>query len=236
MAQELVGQGYTSFQAGDLLESLGPVARAEFGQVESTFEALVQDTQMGDRGRYRFRRFSRFRLTRSEDGKLDWELIPGNSIHQLKRDNPLNGGVTRTFEPLSPELLKSEFLASLLSHDVGVVSSVDPEFVTGSVVMGVHQVRIVATPGEGGKPTPEGVHRDAERYTFQHFWQRRNVEGGEFIAYDQQKRETFRWLQTERLESVLFCGTTWHSATPVSCLSGCDQGHRDIFLVDFDPL
>lgn len=218
------------------MADFSPEAAAQIGLVERTFEELVQDIQMGDGGRYRFRRYSRFKMTRKERGSLSLEDLRGNSIHQSLEDNPLNGGVTRTFEPLSQVLVESAFLRELIAQDAELVAALDPDFVSRPVAVGVHQVRIVAVGKAEGKPAPEGVHRDAERFTFQHFWARRSVEGGEFVAYNQEKTESFRWLQRERLDSVLFLGTTWHSATPIVCEAGAESGYRDIFLVDFDPM
>lgn len=226
--------GYAPIASHSVKQGLTEKALAELELVEQTFENLVQDSQMGDGGRYRFRRYSRFRLGIDRGGAPSLQPLDGSSIHQSIEDNPLNGGVTRTFEPLDHGLVKSSFLRELVLQDARVVLELDTELGSASVVVGVHQVRIVATQVEAGKPAPEGVHRDAERFTFQHFWDRRAVEGGEFIAYDANRKEVFRWLQTQRLDSVLFRGSTWHSATPICCRPGFERGHRDIFLVDFD--
>lgn len=224
-------QGFVALPASSVRSKLSFPAEEERGLTES-FEALPQDRQMGDGGRYRYRRFNKFSLAPGEELRLSQDT----SIHQSLMDNQLNGGVTRTFEPLDAWTRNSQILKALLKHDMAVLKSVEPELFEQRLIIGVHQVRIVAEPSSEGQPTPEGIHRDAERYTFQHFWDRDGVDGGEFVAYDQTKAEVFRWLQSERLDSVLFCGTTWHSATPIKCSEEQDRGHRDIFLIDFDPV
>ncbi len=234
--EKLEADGFAALRAREVTGKLSDRAAAELDSVARTFEELVQDTQMGDGGRYRFRRYSRFKMTRLGEGVLTLEVTDSHSIHQTLEDNPLNGGVTRTFEPLSQTLMESAFLRELITQDAEIVARLDPDFVSHPVAVGVHQVRILAVGEMEGKPAPEGVHRDAERFTFQHFWARRSVAGGEFVAYDQNKTESFRWLQQERLDSVLFLGSTWHSATPIVCQEGAERGYRDIFLVDFDPL
>jgi hypothetical protein len=190
---------------------------------------------MGDGGRYRFRRFSRFTAVRTEHG---WEVAvsEGHSILQSKEDNPLNGGVLRTYEPLESVILECPLLLALIQHDIEIVERLEPELFRLPVAIGVHQVRIAAQGQTPGKPTPEGIHRDAERFTFQHYWDRSGIVGGEFVAYDENKNQVFRWLQTERFDSVLFTGTTWHSATPIRCLDETQEGFRDIFLIDFNPV
>ncbi len=231
--KELQG-GYRAFKAEEVLGALSAQAREESTSVADSFERLSQDRQMGDGGRYRYRRFSRF-VASIENGKVGLEHLQGSSILQSIEDNSLNGGVKRTFEPLEAEVSSSLLLRELIAHDIRVVQSFDSGFFEEPVVVGVHQVRIVALPESHGKPTPEGVHRDAEAYTFQHFWHREGIQGGEFSAYDENKNQVFRWLQTERLDSVLFTGTTWHSASPISCSGGSERGYRDIFLIDFNP-
>ena len=232
--KELQG-GYRAFKAEEVLAALSAHAKQEWTSVAESFERLIQDRQMGDGGRYRYRRFSRFMAT-VEDGEVGLEHLEGSSILQSIEDNSLNGGVKRTFEPLEAEISSGLLLRELIAHDIRVVQSVDGRLFEKPVVVGVHQVRIVALPESLGKPTPEGVHRDAEAYTFQHFWHREGIQGGEFSAYDENKNQVFRWLQTERLDSVLFTGTTWHSASPISCSRGSEPGYRDTFLIDFNPI
>ena len=226
--------GYRAFTAEEVSGALSVGAKEESVSIAGSFERLVQDRQMGDGGRYRFRRFSRF-WAKVENAEVDLEHLQGSSILQSVEDNPLNGGVKRTFEPLEAEISSSLLLRELIAHDIRVIQAVDSRLFEEPVVVGVHQVRIVALPESLGRPTPEGVHRDAEAYTFQHFWHRDGIQGGEFSAYDENKNQVFRWLQTERLYSVLFTGTTWHSASPISCLGDRERGYRDIFLIDFNP-
>ncbi len=192
---------------------------------------LEADQFMGDKGKYRYRRYSRFAFDAS--GRL--APLEGNSIHQLHEHNALNGGITRTYAPLEPQILASPALDYLIRHDatqLGLHPQQDP---TRDWVIGVHQVRIVAKDGRLGLPTPEGVHIDAEQYTVQHLLHRENVRGGVFSAYDQNKRPVFHWLQLDRWDSVFFTGSTWHSASPLEVLPGHENGHRDILLIDFEP-
>lgn len=224
--------GVRTFPSSVVMAELCSEAIDEFHQVAESFSRLARDRQMGDGGRYRYRRYSRFFL---EPGTTTLKSLEGNSILQDLEDNPLNGGVLRTFEPLEREVYESRLLHDLIDFDRRMVVARDPGLFQEPVVVGVHQVRIVTEGRSQGKPTPEGIHRDAERFTFQHFWARVGASGGEFRAYDTQKTPIFSWLQQDRLDSVMFEGTTWHSATPIICHEDRPQGHRDIFLIDFDP-
>lgn len=199
-------------------------------QLAESWSRLEADQFMGDGGKYRFRRYSRFEFHRSGT------LIPasGNSIHQLREHNPLNGGVTRTYAPLEPEILNSPALEFLIRHDIKQLG-LEENPTAQRWVVGIHQVRILAELDSVGLPTPEGVHIDAETYTVQHLLDRQNIRGGVFSAYDSQKQPVFHWLQLNRWDSVFFTGSTWHSATPLQLLPNQARGHRDILLIDFDP-
>lgn len=188
----------------------------------ASWEQLVQDPHMADGGTYRFRRYSRMLWSQGQLGSLE-----GTSIFQELKDNPLNGGVLRTFEPIQPELLENPFLRGVVHSDAETLG------LRGDWQVGIHCVRILARPSSPGLPTPEGIHRDAEHYTVQHLIARNNVKGGVFTAYDEDKRSIFHWLQLHTWDALFFVGSLWHSASPVESQLG---GYRDILLVDFEPV
>jgi hypothetical protein len=222
--------GYGRFHARDyrkfLEESLDELPR-----ILESFARLQADRYMGDGGKYRYRAYSRFQLDAEARELLS---LPGNSIYQELEDNPLNGGVERTYAPLETAVADSPWLHAIINLDFTQVWSCDPGLREGLVVVGVHQVRIVARGETAGLPSPEGIHRDRERFTFQHFMGRTNAVGGEFRAYDADKRLLFAWQQEECLDTVMFKGTTWHSATSITAVDPEVLGFRDIFLIDFD--
>lgn len=230
-------QGFAGFPSRLVRGALAAQALEHLPLVLDSFARLVRDPHMGDGGTYRYRRYARFAVANAEQG-LDRSLtlLEERSIFQTVEDNPVNGGVVRTFAPLAPEIAHGPFLQALIAWDLQRALACDPELESRRLVVGVHQVRIVAQGGEEGLPTPEGVHRDAERFTFQHFMARQHISGGEFRAYDQERRFAFGWQQEECLDTVMFEGDTWHSATPIRWTGEGDQGHRDILLIDFDPI
>lgn len=229
--EHLRERGYALLPSHLVRNGLPLSALQELESLQTSFAGLVQDRHMNDGGTYRFRRYSRFRL---EMGQL--QPLEGNSILQSTEDNPLNGGVVRTFAPLSPIIAAHPLLRALIISDAKLACQCQEELAAGPLQVGVHQVRIVAVEGASGLPTPEGIHLDGESFTFQHFLGRHDASGGAFQAYDQDKKLVESWLQQECLDSVVFRGTTWHSATPITCNPGALRGHRDVFLIDFDPL
>ena len=186
---------------------------------------LEQDQFMGDGGTYRLRRYSRFTLQR---GQL--RLREGNSIYQSLHDNPLNGGIERTYSPLQPHIASHPILLHWIRRDSELL-----ELGEGPWTVGVHQVRIVARGRELGQPTPEGIHLDGESYTVLHMIGRHNIEGGVFSAYNSDKKPVFHWRQTRLWDTLAFTGTTWHGATPIRARQPEQgDGYRDILLIDFD--
>lgn len=215
VAAELALQGWSAVPAPVWL------VPSQSGEAEllASWEGLVQDVHMADGGSYRFRRYSRLLWS---DGQL--QPVEGNSIYQELVDNPLNGGVQRTFAPILPEILSNPFLRAVIQQDARALQ------LSGEWQVGVHCVRIQARPTQPGLPTPEGVHRDAEAYTVQHLIARRQVRGGVFTGYDEEKRPVFHWLQLQRWDTLYFQGKLWHSATPIET---SEAGYRDILLIDF---
>jgi hypothetical protein len=228
--------GYGQFQASLYRTLLGPEALAQLPEVLASYAQLPPDPHMGDGGSYRYRAYSRFRIRLGGDGLPEWAPLSGHSIFQSVQDNPVNGGVLRTFAPLADQVALGPFLKGMVTLDFTHALACDPALAAQDLAVGVHQVRIVARPRAEGHPAPEGVHRDRERFTFQHFMARSHIQGGEFRAYDSAKQLRFAWLQEACLDTVMFTGETWHSATPISVLESETEGHRDIFLIDFDAL
>lgn len=232
--QSVKREGYGCFSASVMRLFLGPAAIEQLPQVLESFQSLGLDPHMGDGGTYRLRAYNRYRVP-SLAAPLRAHLLDDHSIFQAAEDNRVNGGVRRTFAPLADDIASGPFLQALVENAATQATNYDPSLRSGPFVVGVHQVRIVARSEVPGLPTPEGIHRDRERFTFQHFMARRGIEGGEFRAHNESKEVVFSWLQEDCLDTVMFEGTTWHSATPIQCAATGVEGYRDIFLVDVDP-
>ena len=233
LLSQLHDGGFIAFKSDVYRSTLGGFQESDEQALKSSFDDLVRDRFMGDGGTYRYRRFSRFTLSLVE-GQASLSPRDGNSICQALEDNRLNGGRIREFEPLRSLVAENTLLRSIMEQDASLALEYEPEFGRRETIVGVHQIRTLAELDQVGLPTPEGIHRDAERLTFQHFVGRHNASGGAFFAYDQQKRPIYSWQQEDFLDSVLFTGTTWHSADPLVLESGKRHGHRDVFLIDFD--
>jgi len=100
-------------------------------------------------GHFRSRRLSRLRLI---DGRQ--VHLPHGDFLQSADYNHLLGNIRRDY----PEI-EDGFLA--LPAFQSVVAAFAAFFaITAQRVLGVHQIRIVATRAESGHPAPEGIHQD----------------------------------------------------------------------------
>ncbi len=193
---------------------------------------LEPDPYMADGGSYRTRRYGLYQLS-GTTGQLSH--IPGASFYQSIEINPLNGGEHRHFAALDTNTVKNPFLHELIRFDFTQLTS--NEHIEDDWLIGVHQIRITATTGMPGNPTPEGTHRDDEDYTAQHLIARHNVGGGINYFYGNGPEPTERpqavWKQKFYFDSYYFDHSLWHSVSPIVSDKHGGGGHRDVLLIDF---
>jgi hypothetical protein len=193
---------------------------------------LEPDPYMADGGSYRSRRYGLYRLSGST-GQLT--PIPRASFYQSIEINPLNGGEQRHFAALAANTVENEFLHELIRFDFVQLTS--NKHIENDWLIGVHQIRIIATPGVPGNPTPEGIHRDDEYYTSQHLISRHNIGGGINHFYGCGREPTgvpqAEWTQKSYFDSYYFDRSVWHSVSPIVSGERDGGGHRDVLLIDF---
>ncbi len=196
---------------------------------------LEPDPYMADGGSYRSRRYGLYRLS-STTGQLTH--MPGASFYQSIDINPLNGGEQRHFAPLTADTIENPFLREVIQFDFAQLTS--NKHIEGDWLIGVHQIRIVASPGVPGDPTPEGTHRDDETYTSQHLISRHNIGGGVNYFYGNESEPAATpqavWKQKSYFDSYYFDCTLWHSVSPIVSGKYDGGGYRDVLLIDFVEL
>jgi len=187
---------------------------------------------MADGGKYRFRRYGLYQLS-ATTGRLSH--IPGASFYQSIEINPLNGGENRSFAPLAGGNVNNPFLHELIRFDFAQLTS--KKHIENDWLIGVHQIRITATTGVHGNPTPEGIHRDNETYTAQHLIARQNIGDGINYFYGSGVEPTTRpkavWKQQSYFDSYYFDRSLWHSVSPIVSGNRDEDGYRDVILIDF---
>lgn len=191
--------------------TLVPAHNFSFTQGEDTsrehflldWDTLKLDPYMKGRETYRFRRYGEFDLE-SKTSKLSYK--PDAEFYQSLEANPVNGGIVRKFAPLLEKTATNPFLRALIQIDFKHLP--DQKMNVTSWKVGVHQIRIRAVPGCPGDPTPEGIHRDDEKYTVQHLIRRHNITGGEIFFYGDAPSPAVEpvkgWLQKCFFDSYYF--------------------------------
>ncbi|MFC3441258.1 2OG-Fe dioxygenase family protein [Sphingobium rhizovicinum] len=164
----LMRDGYARLPAADLRAELG-ITQSGWADFARTWNDLGPDLYMADGGRYRRRRHATFRC---EKGAFFRQ--PHQPHYQSRDYNPLNGDVQRWFDPVADATIAMPVTQAILDY---CAASFDPDR-KGDWHVEMHQFRIEAKPGEQGRPTPEGMHRDGVDRVMVMLIERRNVREG----------------------------------------------------------
>ncbi len=206
--------------AGDCDPHVVAAAAASWNELET-------DEYLSDGGRYRRRRYAELAYDAASGELTDLKRI---RFFQSTAYNQVNGG-TRTFRLIDDSLLQSALLQGILKH-------FGRRFATALDVprleLFLHQVRIIGEPGVAGLPTPEGIHKDGVDFSCQVLFGRHNLNGGESIIYDNERKPILATTMLERLDFYCFRDPDiYHSVTPVSSQDGVATGTRDILGIEF---
>ncbi len=219
--------GFAFVHAGAMraaLEAHGPLT--DWEAFVASWDDLGQDTYMADGGRYRKRRHAVFRVS-----GLDSERLPPQPHYQSRDYNRLNGGIERWFQPVLPPIGAGVTMASILRFCWGLFSALTP---SRSWFVEMHQFRIEARPGEAGRPTPEGMHRDGVDHVLVLLIGRKNVRSGETSVHDLTGRTLGSFTLTEPFDAALVDDRrVMHGVTPVEPAEPGSVGFRDVLVVTF---
>lgn len=230
MTRGLGVDAFARTPAADMRALLGDEAMAAWPPFAASWADLALDEYMADGGRYRRRRHACFGMT----GTV--AVREAHQPHfQTVAYNRLNGGVERWFAPVHEAVAASPLLMrllALLSATFATAAGVSTADAAWHVEM--HQFRIEARPGELGRPTPEGTHRDGVDWVAVTLVGRTNVHGG-VTSVSSPAREP---LGTFTLESPLDTVTlddrrVYHGVTPVEPLDASRPGWRDVLVLTF---
>ncbi|HMD35705.1 MAG TPA: 2OG-Fe dioxygenase family protein [Vicinamibacterales bacterium] len=189
---------------------------------------LSVDTYMADGGRYRRRRHAVFAV--EAGGSL--RRLEHQPHYQSTDYNPIHGGIARWFEPITAGAANGESLATILKFCEAVFGGLAPQIASWKVE--VHQFRIEATPGEDGRPTPEGLHRDGVDYVLVLLIDRRNIASGTTSIHAPDGRTLGNFTLTRPLDAALLEDRkVSHGVTPVAPVDPEQPAFRDVLVVTF---
>ena len=209
-----------------MLESIGSLA--DWNRFADSWNELEIDFCMADGGRYRRRRYAVYEcrtaacITRQ----------PHQPHYQPVDYNPLNGGVSRWFEPVETDVGESATMRTILGSCHALF--VEPGRPNRAWHVEVHQFRIEALRDEVGRPTPEGLHRDGVDYVLVLLIQRLNLADGTTMIYGAGGRHLGHFTLTDPFDAALVDDSrVFHGVTPVRALDPQSPAHRDVLVVTF---
>jgi hypothetical protein len=160
--------------------------------------------------------------------------LPNVPFCQSAEINPYLGGVARLY-PKYPDYIVANKIIKICVREVFGMLQLEAIDRFRPWHVGTEIVRIDATSSVHGLPTPEGIHRDGDRFLAIMLLSRENVSGGESIIYDNSKIEMSRFTLRHPLDGVVFDdANTFHSVTPISCLAASGRASRLILGMSFN--
>ncbi len=206
------------------LEAVGSLS--DWDAFEASWNALPDDTYMADGGRYRKRRHGVFQ------GGAEGAIVrrPDQPHYQSRDRNPLNGGIQRWFAPVTREVADGDSLKTILSYCRNLFHALQPE--TEDWHIETHQFRIIARPGEQGRPTPEGMHRDGVDFVLVMLIDRNGVKSGVTTIADLDQKPLGSFTLQHPFEVALVDDRhVYHGVTPIEPVEGYEDAHRDVLVV-----
>jgi len=194
----------------------------------ASWSDLDLDTYMADGGRYRRRRHATFAASAGQDAI---ERQPHQAHFQSLEYNPLHGDIMRWFQPIRPETAAGASMTTILGFSRALFDRLSPDT---SWHIEAHQFRIEPPPGQVGRPTPEGMHRDGVDYALVLMVDRQNIASGVTSIHDSDGKQLGSFTLAQPLDAALVHDRrVFHGVTPVEPIDPSRPAHRDVLVVTF---
>jgi hypothetical protein len=228
MRRDLASQGFAWIPRAAW--SAGPQLGPHWQRLCEDWDHLEPDRYLAQGAKFRLRRYGRYYWSPAADAL---SALPHEPYFQPEDENPYAGGIARDFAPLLPDTAQNPFLQALVRSTFACLPVAGDRQGRGWEVR-IHQIRIVASPGEPGLPAPEGIHQDGTDFLTLHLVRRQNVAGGESTIYDLGQKPIGQFVLREALDSlILEDPRVMHGVTPVHSADGRTLATRDMLGVDF---
>lgn len=182
------------------------------------FDDLPADPYM--KGKYRYRRLSRFMVNGDELIKL-----PHGYLFQSKEYNPLLGDVKRDYAEIDDRLIALDQFKQMI-FAFGDSCKIHPE-----AEIGVHQIRTTCSPHSFGNPAPEGIHQDGTDFIGIFSVARTNILGGETHLYlEKREKPVFKKVLHPGELLLVNDHEFYHFTTPIKPALE-EVGTRDVFVI-----
>jgi hypothetical protein len=226
-SRQLQASGYAHLSPELLDPSRAGCTERQVEEFVGSWDALPDDPYTLTSGSgTRRRRYGRCAVL--EDGI---RVLPPAPFVQSNEVNPIFGGIERQFAALDSAFGASPVLESLIRLLCQCIPPLpDP---TAYLNLGIHQIRVQATAGAVGLPTPEGIHQDGHRYVAQVFILRNGVDGGRSTFYENGVA-VYQTFLSQPFECLLVDDRRMHHGVSAITPAGTSStGWRDMLLIDF---
>ncbi|MBV8930491.1 MAG: 2OG-Fe dioxygenase family protein [Mycobacteriaceae bacterium] len=194
------------------------------------WDELAPDRYAAELGTRRLRRYGHFSFVPAQGIA---KLLPHRTFLQPDDSNPLYVEKDRHFEPLTPTFAEDPLLYALLRLLGRVATALDS---ADNWSAKVTPFRVLASSGDKGEPTPEGLHRDGVTLVTSLLIARRNAEGGQSVVCDPQGRRLV--TITLAAPGSLLLGDdrrTMHGVSPIRPRDPARPAQRDVLVITFAP-
>lgn len=232
VTSDLVGaitdRGYSAVPGSDF--RLAGDCEVAFREFRGAWEELGPDRYLPSGATYRSRRHAKFRLS-AQAGLV---RVRGAGYRQGAGANPLVGTMVREFAPFREHEARNAFFTALVHHNAIIFDRCAGQ-APPSWEVDAHLIRVTARPGESGRPSPEGPHRDGFDFIALHHMGRHNVSGGRTTVYASPQGPPLTALTFRAPLDSLYAqdARILHDVSPVTPRKPDAPGHRDMLLMSF---
>jgi hypothetical protein len=226
IAATIADDGFDRRNSDVIEPALAARGMVDFEGFADSWNDLGMDLFMADGGRYRRRRHVVFNRS-----ALGLERQPHRAHFQSRDYNSLNGGVARWFDPVKDDIAAHPALLAVIDLGYEIFNAVAPRPLWE---IELHQFRITAAPGEEGRPTPEGMHRDGVDYVMVMLIKRENIESGVTSIADCNGASLGSFTLAQPMDATFVDDRrAFHGVTPIVPIDPALPAWRDVLVATF---
>lgn len=230
LSDRIARDGFALVRAPAMSEALRQCGLEDWDDFARSWTDLGVDGYMADGGRYRKRRFSAFAVSAGTIRRK-----PPQPHYQSRDFNPLNGGVSRWFEPVTDTIAAHPATIAIMRICDRLFTELTPaDRRPKDWHVEMHQFRVEARPDEEGKPTPEGMHQDGVDWVLVMLVRRENIASGVTTIAGPDRQGIGTFTLSEPMDSSLVDDNrVYHGVTPIRPLDPSRPAYRDVLVVTF---
>lgn len=232
IGQALAKSGFLFLNADRSRPLLEKEGLSDWSGFAASWNRLGLDRYMADGGRYRRRRYAAFSVTGGPEG-MRVARKPHQPHYQSRDYNVLNGGVQRWFSPIEDRIAAHPAMTAAIRLIAAIADALTPSALRPAAWHAeVHQFRIEANPGEAGRPTPEGMHRDGVDWVLVLMVDRHNVAQGVTSIRDDRGQNLGSFTLAHPLDAAIVDDhRVYHGVTAVTPIDPSRPAYRDVLVV-----